>query len=106
MDMTTTWGVSDMVRYQSSGLVYEVNYTVTSTLEDFTYTDYGTVNVSGNPSSPDFIPYNDLTENTVIGWVQDVLGSSGVASIENDHSIVLQDMINTAQNPSTDGVPW
>lgn len=74
MSITTTWGVIDMVRYQSNGLVYEVNYTVTSTLEGFTYTDYGTVTVSGNPSSPDFIPYSDLTESIVVEWVQDVLG--------------------------------
>ena len=104
--MDTIWNITKMTRYQSTGLVYEVQYSVTSTLEEFTHTDFGVVTIEGTSSSPDFIPYEDLTENIVLGWVKDTLGTPGVDSIENTQYMVLQDMINTAQNPSVTGLPW
>ena len=106
MNIVTVWGISDMIRYQNSGLVYEIRYTVTSTFEDFTYNDYGAVTVTRNSNSPDFIPYDNLTEIIVVEWVKDALGPSEVASIENNQNIVLQNMINISQNPSVEGVPW
>jgi hypothetical protein len=104
--MNTTWNITKMIRYQSTGLVYEVQYRIISTIEEFTYTDFGVVTIEGNPSSPDFIPYEDLKENIVLEWVKDVLGVSGVDSIENTQYMILQEMINTAQNPSATGLPW
>lgn len=43
-----------------------------------TVTMRGTVTFTYNPASP-FIQYADLTEATVVGWVQGVLGPDAVA---------------------------
>lgn len=82
----------------------ESNYVVTAmygveAFEDKTKTK---VVSSGNMATfkvtqdqPDYIPYDQLTNDIVIGWIQSQLGKEGVASIEQS----LQGQINTILNP-------
>lgn len=42
-------------------------------------------------SSDPFTPYNILTQNQVIGWVQEVLGLSEVSNIEADSQAANQE---------------
>ena len=44
---------------------------------------YGSQGFTADPSDPGFIPYDNLTEAICIGWVQDSLGTEGVASLES-----------------------
>ena len=57
-------------------------------------------------SSVDFVEYDDLTEDVVIGWVKSALGQDRVQEIEDD--IVAQ--IDAQENPPAptegSGVPW
>ena len=46
-------------------------------------------------NDPDYVPYSDLTNDIVIGWVQEELGVDGVNSIEAS----IDGMINTQANP-------
>ena len=39
----------------------------------YTASEGGKLRLEGDPTSPDFIPYADLTENDVLGWVYDSL---------------------------------
>ena len=60
-----------------------------------------------NPwSSVDFVEYDDLTEDVVIGWVKAILGEDAVKAQED--SITAQ--INAKENPPAategSGVPW
>ena len=60
-----------------------------------------------NPwSNVDFVEYDDLTEDVVIGWVKSALGEDRVQEIEDD--IVAQ--ISAQENPPAPtegtGVPW
>ena len=60
-----------------------------------------------NPwSNVDFVEYDNLTENIVIGWVKSALGEERVKQIEDD--IIAQ--IDAQKNPPAptegSGVPW
>jgi len=60
-----------------------------------------------NPwSNVDFVEYDDLTENVVIGWVKSVLGEEKVKQIENDISAQIDAQINPPAPIKGDGVPW
>ena len=49
----------------------------------------------------DFIPYEDLTQNIVLGWVWDNMGTGNKASTELSVSGKVYDQIN-----SNNGLPW
>lgn len=50
---------------------------------------------------PDFIPYDQLTNDIVVSWIQTQLTPEGVASYES----TLQDQINNQINPPVYPVP-
>jgi len=60
-----------------------------------------------NPwSSVDFVEYDDLTEDVVIGWVKTILGEDKVKTMEDN----IAAQINAQENPPAatkgSGVPW
>ena len=102
--MTTnfTWSVANMEHYTSDGVVFTVHYTVNA--EDGTYSSgaYGSV-LLYKPESDNMIPYADLTEEIVVGWVKDHFGAEKVGEIE----AALQAQLDQQHAPTTaPGVPW
>jgi len=56
---------------------------------------------------PDFIPYEDLTENLVIGWVKDALGPEAVAKTELEVDTLAATKKEEIENPQVEGgLPW
>ncbi len=88
MAITKTWEVNTLQRELADGYVNKVIYRVKGS--DGTYETRATGEV--NLEKPEtLIPYKDLTEEIVIGWVKAKLGSE-VATIEKaiDENITLQ----------------
>jgi hypothetical protein len=81
-----TWTIDSMtVMPQVAGfsnVVYKVFWTVTDT--DGVYTGGRAGSTEFSPPTGAFIPYADLTEAQVLGWVQAELGTDQVAAIEQD----------------------
>jgi hypothetical protein len=76
------------------------HYTVTA--EDGTYSSgaYGSL---GFERPDKLIPFADLTEEMVIGWVKDAFGAEKVAEIE----AALQAQLDEQHHPSkASGTPW
>lgn len=101
MATTFTWGINTLEREAADGFVFTAHYTVNA--EDGTYSSgaYGSIGLE----RPDtLIPYADLTEDEVIGWVKEKLGGAEkVAEIE----AALQAQIDEQHAPSkASGVPW
>lgn len=101
---TFTWSINTLERHTADGIVYNVHYTVSAT--DGTYSEgaYGSIGLDTPEEGYDVIPYDDLTEEIVIGWTQAALGGDEqVTEIQN----ALQARINEKRTPTTaNGKPW
>ena len=99
MAITKTWEVNTLQRELADGYVNKVIYRVNGTDGTYKFRATGEVDLE-KPET--LIPYKDLTEETVIGWVKAKLGSE-VATIEK-----LIDENITAQKTPVHGVgkPW
>lgn len=107
--MATTWTISTLERELSDGGVIVAHWRATDSEtvgegdEAVTYsaTNYGTCGFTYDASSPDFTPYDDLTEEQVLGWCW----NDGVNKDATEASLAAN--INDQKNPTTaDGVPW
>jgi hypothetical protein len=98
--MTTyLWTISDMNRLTADGFVVTVHYNVSATDGTYNSSTYGTVGYTEQPGET-FIPYDQLTEAQVVGWVQTSLGKDTVEAS-------LQSQINAQINPvQQSGTPW
>lgn len=100
--MTTNfeWKIANLERETQDGFVYNAHYTVNA--EDGTYSAgaYGSIGLE-RPES--LIPFDDLTEEIVVGWVKDKLGEEKVTEIET----ALQAQLDEKHAPTkAAGVPW
>ena len=103
MAITKTWEINTLQRELSDGYVNKVIYRVKGT--DGTYETRATGEV--DLEKPDtLIPYKDLTQDTVIGWVKAKLEaqeSGSVAKIE----AAIDENINLQKTPVHGvGTPW
>jgi hypothetical protein len=98
--MTTfNWQIPQMNRLTADGFVVTVHYIVTATDGTYTSSTYGTVGYTQEPGET-YIPYADLTEATVVGWVQTSLNKDTVEAS-------LQSQIEAQKHPVQEaGVPW
>ena len=100
MTITKTWEVNTLQRELADGYVNKVIYRVNGT--DGTYSTRATGEV--DLEKPDtLIPYKDLTQETVIGWVKAKLGAESVTDIEK----AIDDNITLQKTPVHGvGTPW
>jgi len=88
-----------MDRLTSDGFVVTVHYIVNAVEDTYTASTYGTVGYTQQPGET-FVPYADLTEAIVVGWVQNALGKDTVEAS-------LAQQIELLKNPVTaTGTPW
>lgn len=106
MSISITWQIDDMKRNTETGGVSEVFWTVWATREERYVTEVnGSVELSADPESDTFISYDDLTQDTVISWVQGILDKDIIEQEAKDKLNRLHpevDTIPVVQN----GIPW
>jgi len=107
MAVTNTWAVIQMNCYPEvdgeEDVVFNVHWTLTGSDGTYQGNVYGTQAVSLNPDAP-FIPFADLTEAQVVGWVKDAMGEEAVAALEAN----IDGQIANAKNPPVvnPALPW
>jgi hypothetical protein len=97
------WNVAQLERETADGYVFTVHYTVNATDDTYSYSAgaYGSLGLE-RPES-ELVPFSELTEQTVIGWVKDKFGEEKVAEIE----AALQAQLDEQRSPSkAAGLPW
>lgn len=109
--MSFNWNVTQMDCYpQAEGqtdVVFRVSFSVTQSAIVNGLPDLigviGAVPVTYTAGSP-YTPYNQLTQEQVIGWVQSALGEEGVAEYEAQ----VAAKVAAAQNPPVvvPPLPW
>lgn len=96
--MEFNWGVAQLERNTADDFVVTVHYNVSATDEEYTASTYGTC--SYTQGSETFIPFADLTEATVVGWVKESLGEDTVEE-------ALASQIEAQKTPAQiAGLPW
>jgi len=102
--MTTTaftWKVAQLERETSDGYVFTVHYTVDAKDDTYSAGAYGSIGLE-RPETP-MVPFANLTEDMVIGWVKEKFGDEKVFEIED----ALQSQLEEQRRPSkAAGVPW
>ena len=105
---TKTWQVNTLERQLSDGYVNKAIYRVIGEDGSYRFTATGEVNL---PKPDTLVPYADLTESTVLGWVKARIGalnaldssSPTVAQIEQ----AVEDGVNEQKTPTHGvGKPW
>ena len=95
-----SWKIANLERETQDGFVFCCHYTVSA--EDGTYSAaaYGSL---GLERPDNLIPFDQLTEEIVVGWVKEKFGAEKVAEIE----AALQAQLDEKHAPSkAAGVPW
>ena len=78
----TVWKIANMERnLDALGTVFTVHYTVTHFRDGEQAGAYGSIGLEA-PAEGTGIPYAELTEDTVIGWVKANFGDEKLAEIE------------------------
>ena len=100
---TKTWQVNTLVRELADGYVKNVVYRVIGEDDSYTFRATGSVDL---PKPDTLVPYKDLTESTVLGWIKEKLDADKagtVAAIEK----AVEDGVNEQKTPTTGtGKPW
>ena len=104
----TTWTIATLERdlqpADMDGAVVVAHWRATDseTVGEDTYSasSYGTVGFTPDPTAPGYVPYADLTEEIVLGWVLESVDKEATEA-------ALAAKIEAEKNPVTaDGVPW
>lgn len=84
----------------TDGGVKVVHWSVNKTQGEHTASGYGTIAVTPDPNADSFIAYDNLTEATVIGWVQNAIDTTELES-------QLDTELAELTTPTTlEGLPW
>jgi hypothetical protein len=98
MAIEYTYTIAQLERNTSDGFVVTVHYRVNAVDGDYSASTYGTVGYTQSEES--FTPFDQLTEETVIGWVQNSLDKDEIEAN-------LASQIEAAKAPATvAGMPW
>jgi hypothetical protein len=96
--MNVEWNIVNTDYKTDNKFIVTVHYTVSAVDGEYTASTYGTVGYTQEDKS--YIPFANLTKETVIGWVKDSLGQETV-----EESLAAQ--ITAQKNPvQQSGLPW
>jgi hypothetical protein len=97
-DTVFTWHIAQLERETADGYVFTAHYTIDA--NDGTYTAGAYGSIGFERPEEDMIPFADLTEEIVVGWVKERLD---VEQIE----AALQSQLDEQRYPSkASGLPW
>ena len=103
MTITKTWQVNTLQRELADGYVNKVIYRVNGT--DGTYTTRATGEIDlERPET--LIPYKDLTEDTVIGWVKAKIDANEAGTVSKIEAAIDAQIIAQRTPTHGTGVPW
>ena len=110
MPITYTWTATSLIGYPvidgETDVVTRASYTVLADDGEGHTADYSNFALTPIDPSVPFIPYADLTNDIVIGWVQYNIGPKLVASIEGSLAIQVERQVTPPPEPEVLPLPW
>ena len=113
MAINNTWSVTNMQHTDADGGVFLVYWSMVAASDgtpSYTASEGGKLRTTPDASAPDFIPYADLTEADVLGWVYNSLitgdetAAEAKARVEADRTAKVQKQIDATTTAT--GTPW
>lgn len=102
MATTIEWKIAQLERTLADGVVYTLHYTVDAFDGTYRSSAYGSIGLEA-PEEDALIPFADLTEEVVIGWLLDKLGEEQVQAVSD----ALQSQLDEQASPTKGtGLPW
>jgi len=100
MTIAYNWTIATLERQTDTGGVVTAHWRVSAQDGEYTASSYGTVGFTPDPTAPDFVPFDQLTEADVLVWVH--------ASVDKgEMEANLAQQIEEQKAPRTvAGVPW
>lgn len=96
MEITYTWTVNPMERNLSNNFVTVAHWQCVGTDGYYSDSVYSTASWTGEPT----VPYDNLTEQTVLGWVWESVDKAATEA-------AIASKIEAQKNPITaTGLPW
>ena len=100
MAVTYTWTIPTCEHDIATGGINVIHWRCTGVDGYNSASSYGTVGLTPDPSSSDFVAYADVTEAMAQGWVWDSVSQA-------DTEAAIADKINAMANPTeASGTPW
>ena len=110
MPITYTWTATSLIGYPvidgETDVVTRASYTVLADDGDGHTADYSNFALTPIDPSVPFIPYADLTNDIVIGWVQYNIGPDLIAAIQGSLAIQVERQIDPPPQPEVLPLPW
>ena len=98
MNTSYTFKVENLLR-ESDGYVHTAYYTYTGvSTTGASVKTYSTTGICTFSRPDSLVPYTDLTESQVIGWIQTGIGTTAIEALQTD--------INQFIDPNIGGTPW
>jgi hypothetical protein len=98
---TFTWAIAQLERETADGFVFVAHYNIAANDGTYSSSAYGSV---GFERPETLVPFADLTEEQVIGWVKEALGGDEKVT---EIQAALQAQLDEQRNPSkASGKPW
>lgn len=97
------WTVNQLERNADDGGVINIHWSCSETDGEYSGSTYGSLGVTPDASAPNFVAYENLTEEVVIGWLHEAMGEETVAA----HEAAVAAQIAEAKAPKVaTGMPW
>jgi len=94
------WTIANLERNTADGGVVVAHWRATLEDGDYTASAYGTCSFEYDATSPDFIPFDQLTENQVIVWVW------GQVDKIKTEAALAEDIAGQKAPAVVSGLPW
>ena len=98
------WTVENIKRTISEGMVVEVAYRVIAKSGSLIADHRGKVNLEGDSSAHDFVPFKQLTEAQVLDWVKSNVDVSAIEAQVQE--ILNRKIVAVAAKETVTGLPW
>ena len=108
MTMTYNTTITAMYTVQQPDPDYVVNvlWTLTGVDGEYTASIDGNTQLAVDDQQTDFVPYADLTEDIVKGWIVDAQGEQGMANYEANVNGQIESQKSPPVTPQNTPLPW
>jgi hypothetical protein len=110
MPITYTWTATSLIGYPvidgETDVVTRACYTVLADDGEGHTADYSNFALTPLDPSVPFIPFADLTNDIIIGWVQYNIGPDLIAAIQGSLAIQVERQIDPPPQPEVLPLPW